>query len=193
MTFIAPRVSVTTSIGILEISLTKVTVSLLSGCRFVAPNRQTIDTQEGRDPVDDQECPVHIDDKGKEEIHPQVQELHPCAHPGKTNPGQVHQNSTANQRCLQDGPMGEWLSQQMRKNDLCSHPSKDERDCPTVQHQAVISQYSRIRREEPSHVASSEDDHWHPLLEDRGYGEILFSPRTNDIVDTTRQMSQEER
>lgn len=61
----ALRVCSSVTFQAVDIALSKVTVSFIPSSRLILSNSQTVDSQKGRNPVYDQNCPVHVHDKGK--------------------------------------------------------------------------------------------------------------------------------
>lgn len=53
--------------------LAKFTISPVSCCRLVATDCQTVDSEESGDPVDHEECPMHVHNKGERKVEAQVQ------------------------------------------------------------------------------------------------------------------------
>lgn len=49
-----------------------------------------------------------------------------------------------------------------------------------------------MRRAEPGHVRTNEDEHWRPLKENGANGEALETPRLDDVVDAEREVNKKE-
>ena len=69
-----------------SIRFRNLTVGSISGNRPVLLDRQAVDSKEGRYAIDDQDSPVHVDDKGEEKIGAKIKQLDRCADHGESKP-----------------------------------------------------------------------------------------------------------
>ena len=76
----------------------KVAVNMVPCGRFVFLDCQTIDVEESGDSINHQERPMHVDDKGVDEVKTEVPELESGADSRESKIRQVREDGTANQR-----------------------------------------------------------------------------------------------
>lgn len=171
---------------------TEVAIGSVSLGSLILSDSKAVNTEESGDAVDDQNCPVHVDNQCEEEVHPEIEKFQPRGDCREANHGQVDEDRATNEGSLHNSPEGEGLSQEMGQNDHGCHASEDECDDPAEQNKVVAGKDSRIRRKQPSNVRDSEDDHRHPLLKQRGEWQALLLAGLSYIQDTSWEMSEEE-
>lgn len=91
-----------------------------------------------------------------------------------------------------DGPVGERLVGQVRKDDLGRHASEDEGHRQAVEYQVVVLEDERIGRAEPGDGRHAEDDQRSPFQEDREDWKVLGPSCACDIDEATRHVGDKE-
>lgn len=76
----------------------KVAVNMVPCSGFVFLDCQTVDVEESGDSINHQKCPVHVDDKGVDEVETEVPELESGADSREAKIRQVGEDGTADQR-----------------------------------------------------------------------------------------------
>jgi hypothetical protein len=170
----------------------KIAVCSIASSTAVLADGKAVDTQESGDAVDNKHSPVHVDNKRETEVCPDVQKFQPGGNGREAQEGQVDKDGANDQRGKQDSPTWEGLSNKVGQDDHGGHTSKDKGEDPAEQNEVVTRQDGRVGREKPSHVATSEDDHGDPLLEQWGERQALLLAGGSHIENTSGQMTQEE-
>lgn len=171
---------------------TEVAIGSVSGSTLILSDSKAVDTEESRDAVDDENRPVHVDNQGEEEVHPEIQQFQPWGNDREADHGQVNEDRATDEGSLHNSPEGEGLSQKMGQNDHGGHASEDERNNPAEQNEVVPGKNCRVRREQPGNVGESEDNHRHPLFKQGGEWQALLLAGLSYIHNTSGEMSEEE-
>lgn len=89
---------------------TEVAVGSVSGGSLIFSDSKTVDAEEGRDAVDDEDRPVHVDNQSEKEVHPEIKQFQPRGNDREADHGQVDKDRASNEGSLHDSPEGEGLS-----------------------------------------------------------------------------------
>lgn len=158
----------------------------------VLADGQAVNTQEGGDTVDDQNCPVHVHDKGENQVQAQVPELERGIDHVEAQPRQVNPESTNDKRGLQDGPKREGLAQEMGENNHGGHAAENEGDDPDEEDEVVVGQDAGVGGEEPGTCAQREANDRNPLLHHRSESQTLLLAGDRNVPDTSGKVTKEE-
>lgn len=124
---------------------TEVAIGSVSRSSLILSDSKAVDAEESGDAVDDKDRPVHVDNQGEDEVHPEIQQLQPRSNGREADHGQVDEDRASDEGSLHNRPQGEGLSQKMGQDDHGGHASEDECDNPAEQNEVVTGQNSRIR------------------------------------------------
>src|SRR3954468_20907576 len=131
---------------LLEGSITQGAVSPVSGGTAVLADGKAVDAEESGDAVNNEDCPVHVDNKGEDKVDAEVKKLQPGSNHWEAQDGEVDKHRTTDKWGLQDSPVRERLSQEVVQDDHGGHTSKHKSDDPAEQDQVVVGQNGRVRR-----------------------------------------------
>lgn len=158
----------------------------------VLADGQAVDTEEGGDTVDDQNCPVHVHDKSKDQVQAQVPELERGIDHMEAQPRQVNPESTNDKRGLQDSPERERLAQEMGEDNHGGHAAENEGDDPDEEDKVVVGQDAGVGGEEPGTGAQGEANDRNPLLHDGSESQTLLLAGDRNVPDTSGKVTKEE-
>lgn len=175
-----------------SIRLCNLTVGSISGNRPVLPDSQAVDSKEGRYPIDDQDSPVHVDDKGEKEIGAEIEQLNPCTDHRESESWEIGQNDASKERGDEYRPVREWLFQEMSQDDLGGHTPKHKRNGRAVKDESVFRQYCGVGRKQPREVAASKRNHGYYFLDKRCQREVLLLSSGNHVVHAAWKMGEKE-
>ena len=153
-------------------------------------NGKAVDAEEVANACGDQPSPARVDDKGKQEVGPQVKVLELRRNSRESEVREVSKDGTSDQRPEHDSPEGEGLLGEMSEDHLGGHAAKDEAHGHTEKYQVVFGHQCRVGAEEPGADAEGKGDNRGPLEEDGEKRLVARQAGIDDVDDAERNVEE---